>query len=138
MKLRFQAIYSKQNNILCLSGSIIVALQVMLKWVNFYQDKFSWYNFEKLIRTLHLFARQICLNGPPILGKVSKVLYTFCLYLRLPAIVNLIFHTMRLENLMMSHRDKLYITTSSSIFWLLYLAKCSPANVCVCLALSQK
>ena len=31
LKLRFQAIYSKQNNILCLSGSIIVALQVMLK-----------------------------------------------------------------------------------------------------------
>ena len=30
------------------------------------------------------------------------------IYLQIPAIMNLIFHTMRLENLMMSFRDKLY------------------------------
>ena len=45
--------------------------------------------------------------------KVSKIFHTFCLYLRLPAIMNLIFHTVRLENLMMSCRDKLYHRTIS-------------------------
>ena len=40
--------------------------------------------------------------------KVSKIFHTFCLYLRLSAIMNLIFRTVRLENFMTSCRDKLY------------------------------
>ena len=40
--------------------------------------------------------------------KVSKIFHTFWLHLRLPAIINLIFCTVRLENFMTSCRDKLY------------------------------
>ena len=75
-------------------------------------------------------------------GKVSKIFHTFCLYLRLPAIMNLIFRTVRLENFMAPCRDKLYHhaidITSSTIFWTHHLAKCSPTNLCLCLARSQK
>ena len=39
---------------------------------------------------------------------------TFCLYFRLPAIMNLIFRTVRSENLMTSCRDKLYHHTISN------------------------
>ena len=41
--------------------------------------------------------------------KVSKIFHIFRLHLRLPAIVNLIFHTVRLENFMTSYRDELYL-----------------------------
>ena len=44
-------------------------------------------------------------------GKVSKIFHTLCLYLWLPAIMNLIFRTMRLENFMALCRDKLYYRT---------------------------
>ena len=47
-------------------------------------------------------------------GKVSKILHTFCLYLRLPAIVNLIFRIVRLKKLMTSCRDKPYQHTISN------------------------
>ena len=49
-----------------------------------------------------------------MLGKVSKIFHTICLYLRLQAILNLIFRTVRLENLMTSCRDKLYHQTISN------------------------
>ena len=47
-------------------------------------------------------------------GKVSQIFHTFCLYLRLPAIMDLIFCTVRLENLMTSCSDKLYHRTISN------------------------
>ena len=47
-------------------------------------------------------------------GKVSKIFHIFCLYLRLPAIMNLISRTVRLENFMTSCRDKLYHHTISN------------------------
>ena len=46
--------------------------------------------------------------------KYLKYFNTFCLYLRLPAIMDLIFRTVRLENLMTSCRDKLYHHTISN------------------------
>ena len=46
--------------------------------------------------------------------KVSKIFHTFCLYLRLPAIMNLIFRTVRSENFIASCRDKLYHHTISN------------------------
>ena len=52
--------------------------------------------------------------------KASKMFHTFCLYLRLPAIMDLIFPTVRLENFMTPCSDKLYHhavnITLSSIF----------------------
>ena len=56
--------------------------------------------------------------------------------------MNLIFRTVRLENFMAPCRDNLYHhaieITSSTIFWTHPLAKCSPTNLCLCLARSQK
>ena len=46
--------------------------------------------------------------------KVSKIFPTFYLYLRLPAIMNLVFCTVRLENFMTSCKDKLYHHTVSN------------------------
>ena len=40
--------------------------------------------------------------------------HALCLYLRLPAIMNLIFRTVRLENFMTSCKDKLYHHTMTS------------------------
>ena len=47
-------------------------------------------------------------------GKVSKIFHILCLYLQLPAIMNLILCTLRLENFMTSCRDKLYHHTVSN------------------------
>ena len=41
-------------------------------------------------------------------GKVSKILLTFCQYLRVPAIMNLIFCIVKWENFMRSCREKFY------------------------------
>ena len=47
-------------------------------------------------------------------SKVSKIFHTLCLHLQLPAIMNLIFRTVRLEIFMTSCRDKLYHHTISN------------------------
>ena len=47
-------------------------------------------------------------------GKISKIFHTLCLYLRQPAIMNLIFRTVWLENFMATCRDKLYHHTISN------------------------
>ena len=61
--------------------------------------------------------------------------------MRLPAILNLVFHTVRLENFIMPCTDKLYhhaISIKSSSIFGSQLAKCPPVNLCLCLARHQK
>ena len=62
----------------------------------------------------HLFTKEIYFTTHQYWRKVSKIFNTFCLYFRLQAIMNLIFRTVRSENLMTSCRDKLYHHTISN------------------------
>ena len=41
----------------------------------------------------HLLITKYIYTAHQYWGKLSKILHTFCLYLQLPAIMNLIFHT---------------------------------------------
>ena len=100
--------------------------------------KAKMYNSSKIIFSQNKYTY----TAPQYWEKVSQIFHTFCLYLRLPAIMNLIFRTVRLGNFMTSCSDKLYhhaiSIISSSIFWSFHLAKCPPAILCPCLARSQK
>ena len=74
--------------------------------------------------------------------KVPNIFHTFYLYLGLPAIMNLIFRTIRLENFMTSCRAKPYqhaiSIKSSSIFWSSHMTKFPSANLRLCLTRNQK
>ena len=74
-------------------------------------------------------------------GKASKIFHTFCVYLWLPSIMNLISCTVRLENFMTSCRDKLYhLAISNKIkfsFLIILFGKNLHQQICLHLALTQ-
>ena len=71
------------------------------------------------IKSTHLFQNLLFTNkytstAQQYWGKLSKIFHTFCLYLGLSVIMNLIFRTFRLQNFMEPCRDKHYHHTISS------------------------
>ena len=85
----------------------------------FRKFKEEMYNTMNLL-SVHIYSKIIFLlnkytyTAHQYWGKVSKIFYTFPLYLRLPAIMNLIFCTVRLEKFVTSCRDRLYHHTVSN------------------------
>ena len=90
--------------------------EIPLKRVNFkneiYNTMNSYHKYTSIPKSS--FNKINILILPINTGEVSKIFHTLCLYLRLPAIMNLIFRTVRFEKFMTSCRDKLYHHTVSN------------------------